>query len=62
MSDSLFSKGYINGVYIPSALLLIGTYIVKSDWIPYAVGLAVLLGGFKIFNNRMILAPLKQCR
>lgn len=51
--SSLLSPGYIHGVYIPSALLIVGTYIMKSDWLPYAFGLAVLLGGWKIFNNRM---------
>jgi cytochrome-b5 reductase len=51
MTASLLSPGYVHGVYIPSALLVFGTYIVKSDWVPYAIGIALLLGGWKIYNN-----------
>ena len=42
---------YINGVYIPSALLIVGTAIVKRDWITYAAALAVILGAWKVFSS-----------
>jgi len=44
------SKGMIDGVYIPSALLIVGTAIVKIEWLPYAITVALLLGGFKIYG------------
>lgn len=47
-----FSPQYINGVYIPSALLIIGFAIVKKEWLPFAVLLAAILGGWKVYNNR----------
>lgn len=53
MADSVdyFSKKYIDGVYIPSGLLIFGCWIVKSEWLPYAVALAVTLGGWKFWSN-----------
>ncbi|KAI9815471.1 MAG: NADH-cytochrome b5 reductase [Pycnora praestabilis] len=56
---SFFSSQYINGIYIPSALLVIGCAIVKKEWTPYAVVLAALLGGWKVYNNqaRKVLKP-----
>ncbi|KUJ19292.1 ferredoxin reductase-like protein [Mollisia scopiformis] len=45
------SKEYINGVYIPSGLLLVGTFIVKQDWLPFAVIVALALGAIKIFSG-----------
>lgn len=44
---------YINGVYIPSGLLIVGTLIVKQDWLPFAVILALALGAVKIFSGGM---------
>jgi cytochrome-b5 reductase len=41
----------VNGVYIPSSLLVVGTYIVKQEWLPFALGLAALLSGWKILSN-----------
>jgi len=59
MASGAFSSQNINGVYIPSALLIVGIAIVKLEWLPYAVVLASLVGGYKIFNNqaRKILKP-----
>jgi len=59
MAFGAFSSQNINGVYIPSALLIFGIAIVKLEWLPYAVVLASLIGGYKIFNNqaRKILKP-----
>lgn len=49
---SLLSPQYIHGIYIPSALLLAGTAIVKKEWLLYAAAVAVLLGAWKVYNNR----------
>lgn len=49
---SALSSEYINGVYIPSALLMLGVAIVKMEWLPYSLVVAVLLGSWKIYNNR----------
>lgn len=43
---------YIHGVYIPAGLIIFGTFIVKKEWLPYAVALAAILGAWKIYNNR----------
>ncbi|TVY53730.1 NADH-cytochrome b5 reductase 1 [Lachnellula cervina] len=51
MSNNLLSKKYVDGVYIPSGLLVVGCLIVKREWVPYAVALALLLGGYKLFSN-----------
>lgn len=39
---SLLAPQYVNGVYIPSGLLIVGIAIIKKEWLPYAVVLAVL--------------------
>lgn len=49
---SPFSPQYINGIYIPSALLIIGCAIVKKEWLPFAVLLAAILSGWKVYSNR----------
>jgi cytochrome-b5 reductase len=46
------SRQYIDGVYIPSGLLVVGCLIVKREWLPYAVAIALMLGGWKIYNSR----------
>jgi cytochrome-b5 reductase len=51
MAISPLAPQYIHGVYIPSALLLFGTYIVKADWLPYAFGVAIILGSWKIYSS-----------
>ncbi|OCK79236.1 ferredoxin reductase-like protein [Lepidopterella palustris CBS 459.81] len=58
-SLSPLSPQYINGVYIPAGLLIVGCAIVKSEWLPYAVALAVALSGWKVYSNtpRKILKP-----
>ncbi|MCJ1410623.1 NADH-cytochrome b5 reductase [Ptychographa xylographoides] len=50
--NTFLSPQYINGVYIPSGLLLVGCAIVKAEWLPYAVVLVVALGGWKIYSNQ----------
>jgi len=49
---SFLSPQYVHGVYIPSALLIVGTAIVKMEWVIYAVAMAALLGAWKVYNNR----------
>jgi cytochrome-b5 reductase len=49
--NEFLTEKYINGVYIPSGLLVVGCLIVKKEWVPYAVVLALVLGGYKIFSN-----------
>lgn len=46
------SSQYITGVYIPSALLLAGVAIAKIQYLPFAVIIAVLLGGYKFYSTR----------
>ncbi|KMU81025.1 NADH-cytochrome b5 reductase 3 [Coccidioides immitis RMSCC 3703] len=57
--SSWTSKENINGVYIPSALLIFGTTIIKKEWIAYATVLAVVLSAWKLFSNkpRKVLNP-----
>ncbi|KAI0166057.1 hypothetical protein GGR57DRAFT_445055 [Xylariaceae sp. FL1272] len=50
--DSLASRKYIDGVYIPAGLLLVGTYIVKSEWTAFAAVLAILLGAWKYMRSQ----------
>ncbi len=49
--SSLLSSRTINGVYIPSVLLIVGVAIVKREWVPYAAALAAVLGGYKVFTS-----------
>ncbi|RDL34338.1 NADH-cytochrome b5 reductase [Venustampulla echinocandica] len=51
--SDLTSKYYVDGVYIPSGLLVVGCLIVKREWVPYAVVLAVTLSAFKLWSNRV---------
>lgn len=52
MSESgLFATQYVQGVYIPSALLVVGTAIMKREWVPYAIVLAAVLGSWKVYSN-----------
>lgn len=52
VSHSFLSPQYIHGIYIPSGLLLVGIAIVKKEWLPYAVVVAIVLGSWKIHSNR----------
>ena len=49
--NKYLSRSYIDGVYIPSGLLVVGCLIVKREWVPYAILLALALGGYKVWNN-----------
>lgn len=46
------SRQYIDGVYIPSGLLIVGCLIVKREWLPFSVAIALVLGGWKVYNSR----------
>jgi len=48
-----FSKQARDGIYIPAALIVLGCAIVKMDWVPYAVALALGLVGLKLWRNRV---------
>ncbi|KAL1847200.1 NADH-cytochrome b5 reductase [Paecilomyces lecythidis] len=50
--SGLFSTENITGVFIPSVLLVVGTTIVKKEWVPFAVALAAALSAWKVFSNR----------
>lgn len=51
--SAALSSQNINGVYIPSALIIVGIAIVKKEWLPYALVVVSLVGGYKVFSNRM---------
>ncbi|KAF7879801.1 uncharacterized protein EAF02_007971 [Botrytis sinoallii] len=51
-ANKFLSKAYIDGIYIPSGLLIFGCFIVKKDWLPFAVALAAVLGGYKIWSSQ----------
>ncbi|KAG9243080.1 hypothetical protein BJ878DRAFT_543644 [Calycina marina] len=56
-TNRFLSKKYIDGIYIPSGLLVVGCLLVKKEWLPYAVLLAAALGGFKMFRVQAVLKP-----
>lgn len=63
MSDSaskFTSPAFINGIYIPSGLLIFGCFIVKSEWLPYAIALSAALAGWKIFDSCTSTTPFPQ--
>jgi hypothetical protein len=51
--SAALSSQNINGVYIPSALIIVGVAIIKKEWLPYALVVVSLIGGYKVFSNRM---------
>jgi len=60
MAISLTAHRYVHGVYIPTALLLVGIYIVKKEWIPYAIVVAISLGSWKIYSDRMFTVSVEK--
>ena len=48
----VFAKPYVNGIYIPCGLLLVGCAIIKAEWLSYAAGLVILLGAWKFYDMR----------
>lgn len=47
---SLLSSQFVNGVYIPSGLLILGVGIIKFEWLPFAVAVSLVLGVWKIYS------------
>ncbi|PUU80532.1 hypothetical protein B9Z19DRAFT_1079142 [Tuber borchii] len=49
----------LHGLYIPVGLILVGTAIIDYNYIPHAAGVALLLGGLKVWRGkaRTILEP-----
>ncbi len=52
MAESLAASKYVNGIYIPAGLIVVGTAIVKRDFTLYAAILAVLLAALKFYRMR----------
>ncbi|OOF99543.1 hypothetical protein ASPCADRAFT_503564 [Aspergillus carbonarius ITEM 5010] len=48
---STFSPENITGAFIPSALFIAGTFLFKQELTPFAVALAAVLVGYKLFSN-----------
>ncbi|KAL5333253.1 NADH-cytochrome b5 reductase 1 [Aspergillus crustosus] len=48
---SAFSPETITGVYVPSALLVVGTFFVKKEWVPFAVALAAVFAGWRLSSG-----------
>lgn len=57
-ANPYLSKAYINGVYIPSAILIVGSALVKKEWLPYAVAIALVLGGVQVLGGGARKLPL----
>lgn len=49
-ATALLSPQFINGVYIPSGLLILGVGIVKFEWLPFAIAVSLVLGAWKIYS------------
>ncbi|EPE08814.1 nitrate reductase [Ophiostoma piceae UAMH 11346] len=70
MPESYVSRRYIDGIYIPGLLLVVGTFIVKREYVAYMAAIAVVLGTVKFYNlqpkkvltdpNALIELPLKE--
>jgi cytochrome-b5 reductase len=41
----------LHGIYIPAGLLVLGAAIIDRNYVPYAIGLALLLSGFKVMRG-----------
>lgn len=49
--NEYLTKKYVDGVYIPGGLIIVGCLIVKREWLPYAIVLSLLLGGYKVYSS-----------
>jgi cytochrome-b5 reductase len=47
-----FAPQYIQGVYAPSAVLIVGAALVNKTLVPVAIAIAAALAGYQFFNNR----------
>ena len=50
--SGVLSKQYVNFIYIPAALVLVGCAIVKAEWLPYAGALVGALGAWQFYDMR----------
>ncbi|KAL1901349.1 NADH-cytochrome b5 reductase [Sporothrix stenoceras] len=50
MSESAFSRKYIDGIYVPVVLLIVGVFIVKREYTVYAAALGLAFGAVKFLN------------
>lgn len=50
--EPLSSKKYIDGIYIPAGLLVVGVAIVKKEWLPYAVLVTLALSAIKFWRSQ----------
>ncbi|KOS18406.1 NADH-cytochrome b5 reductase 1 [Escovopsis weberi] len=57
--ESLLARHYIDYIYVPAGLLVVGTFIVQRAFTPYAAALAVVLGVYNYFSFQIkkILKP-----
>lgn len=49
---NFFDPRYVDGIYIPSALLVVGTLLIKKEYWPFAIAAAAGLSGYKLFRSR----------
>ncbi|KAK7393984.1 NADH-cytochrome b5 reductase [Neonectria punicea] len=56
---SLFQRKYIDYVYMPALLLIVGTLIVKKEWTPYSALVALAFGiwNFNALKIKKVLKP-----
>ncbi|KPM34526.1 NADH-cytochrome b5 reductase 1 [Neonectria ditissima] len=56
---SLFQRKYIDYVYVPALLLIVGTLIVKKEWTPYSALVALAFGvwNFNALKIKKVLKP-----
>lgn len=52
MPPSCLSRRYFDRIYAPGALLVVGTLIVKREWAPYSLLLALVLGAYNVLSMR----------
>jgi cytochrome-b5 reductase len=60
MADSLLARKYVDGIYIPVGLLVVGTAIVKREWTAYALLLGIALGAMKYLRSGAFLGREQQ--
>lgn len=48
---SAFTSENINGVFIPSTLVVAGAFLVKPEWVPYVVAVTAILAGLKLMSG-----------
>ena len=51
MASKLVSPDFVYGVYVPSAVMMLGVGIAAYDWLPYAIVFPLALGGYRFING-----------